>query len=248
MRLRFHPQIQFAGRLSKHFLGAVARETRKPFIHFQVSAVGETPQSDGIWTRVHHLRVFLFGLTQQRLRFLPVGNVAHDPCENAPLSVNMLPQGNFNREFRSIAAQPCQFDCRPRDMLLPCLQVPPDGSSVHLSKVIGHQHRHLAAHHFGIRVSENPFGRFVDKENYAFFVYGDDSVRGCLGDDAEELCALNGILAGINWSCALGVPWSRHSRLITWSLSPQTLRIGAVRTKGFQPLAAMDTNECSIRT
>src|SRR5436190_1899078 len=99
-----------------------------------------------------------------------------------------------------------------------------------------------------ITIYEKSVIRFVDKENYAFFVYGDDSVRGCLGDDAEELCALNGILAGINWSCALGVPWSRHSRLITWSLSPQTLRIGAVRTKGFQPLAAMDTNECSIRT
>src|SRR4029077_9109464 len=44
VRFLFHPKIQLGGRLSQHFLDGVASKTHKAFIHFEISAVWETPQ------------------------------------------------------------------------------------------------------------------------------------------------------------------------------------------------------------
>jgi hypothetical protein len=128
----------------------------------------------------------------------------------------VLPPGNLNRKFPSGAVQTCQFDRRPGKMLLTGLQVSPHGDPMRLVKVSRHEDRDLLMHHLRDGIAEDPFCRFVNKENGASFVDCDDGIGGSLGDDTEELGGLWESFLGIAQSNSFRVPTFRHSPLTTW--------------------------------
>src|ERR1700722_2243374 len=104
-------------------------------------------------------------------------------------------------------------------MLLAGLQVSSDGDPMRFVKVSGHKDGDLLVHHLRDGIAEDPFGRFVNKENSASFVDRDDGIGGGLGDDAEELGGLRRPLFGNAQSNSFRTPRFRHSRLTIWRVA-----------------------------